>query len=166
MKRSLINSLSEREARVLAETEREALTTLGEDELLSLHERARRARNKYTKLYRRRASARVGPSGGRGHAHAKNQRNRDKAELFELALARVSRQVEVVAQQAADELRETRIAAARARPGGPEHRGGPAVAEARGSDTRRKHRKTTGGLKRDASTRATGARRQATRDSR
>jgi hypothetical protein len=169
MSQALVNSLTEKEARLLAETEAGALTDLDEEELLDLQQRVRRARKKYLKIYRRRASAQVGASGGRGHASPKNQRHRDKAEVFELALARVSRRVADVSQQAADELRELRLTAARARPGGR----GPGTAPTPGSDAGtadagnpRAHRKTTGGLKRDASSRAQGAKRQATRDSR
>jgi hypothetical protein len=167
MSQALVNSLTEKEARLLAETEATAIGDLDEEELLDLHERIRRARTKYVKLYRRRASLQVRASGGRGHGAGKNRRNRDKAEVFEQALARVSRQVSVLAQSAADELRETRIAAARARPGGrgPEQDSAPmSVVDATG--TRRRHRKTSGGMKRDASTRAQGAQRQAKRDHR
>ena len=149
---------------------------LDEDALLDLHGRVRRARTKYVKLYRRQASARVGDTGGRGAARPMNRRNADKAEVFEIALARVSKQVDVVARRAAAQLKSERLAAARAAKSPP----------ATGSDAKRLLRggrrgrplapgrlvvarattKTTGGLKRDASSRAAGARRQAARDSR
>jgi hypothetical protein len=82
--------------------------------LLELHSRVRRARTKYVKNYRRAASARVAEDAARGVAYPKNQRDRDKAEVFELALARVSRRVEVMAKRAAAELRAQRLEAARA----------------------------------------------------
>ncbi len=165
MKKRVLNSLTELERNLVAETEKKAMADLDEDALLELHTRIRRARTKYVKLYRRQASARVEPQGGRGKAFPANQRNRDRAEIFELALARVSRRVDVVAQQSAAELKAERLAAARRTTSGPSADG-----TAAGPDRRAVRRatttKTTGGKKRDASTRAKGARRQAKRDSR
>ena len=92
MNQGLLNSLTEAERLLVAETERDALKGLDEDELLDLHQRIRRARTKYVKNYRRAASAAVEARGGRGFSYPKNQRDRDKAELFELTLARVSRE--------------------------------------------------------------------------
>jgi hypothetical protein len=167
MNKALLNSLTEKERGLFAETEPDALTGLDEDALLELHGRIRRARNKYTKLYRRQASAGVAAHGGRGFSYAKNQRDRDKAEVFELALAKVSKRVDVVARQAAADLRAERLAAARAGRGtGPGSRSGVADDAMPDDQSRRRPVKTTGGLKKDASTRAQGARRQAKRDSR
>ena len=45
----------------------------------------------------------------RGAASAKNLRTRDKAEVFEDALARVSRRLGALARQQADELRAERL---------------------------------------------------------
>jgi hypothetical protein len=167
MNKAVLNSMTKTERRLVSETERAALVELDEDALLELHGRVRRARTKYLKNYRRAASARVLESGSRGDAYPKNQRDRDKAEVFELALARVSRQVEVMAKRAAAELRAERLQAARAA------KATPSLASASTSDpvedksvVRSRAVKTTGGLKRDASTRAMGARRQAKRDSR
>ena len=166
MNKKILHSLTKKERRLVAETERDAMADLDEDHLLELHTRIRRVRTKYVHLYRRPASAQVSAKGGRGHAYATNQRNRDKAEIFETALARVSRQVDAVAKQAAAELRAERLAAA-----GKKRGSRPAVdGVAPGPDetATRRHRaaKTTGGKKRDASTQAKGARRQAKRDSR
>lgn len=169
MKQALLSSLTEKERALIAETEPEALAGLDEDALLGLHDRVRRARTKYVKLYRRQASAGVVEHGGRGFAYPKNQRDRDKAEVFELALARVSKRVEIVAKQAAAELRAERLATARAGRGpgpGPGTRSGPASDAVPDDTSRRRPVKTTGGMKKDASTRAMGARRQAGRDSR
>ncbi len=165
MNRRVLNSMTEAEQMLVAETDRDALAALDEDELLELHSRIRRARTKYVKNYRRAASAKVSSTRGRGSAHARNQRDRDKAEVFELALARVSRQVAVRANQAAAELKAERLAAARADasapPAPPSGSGGPAPrSRPRGAT------KTTGGVKKDASTRSMGARRQAKRDAR
>jgi hypothetical protein len=167
MKQALLNSLTEKKRGLIAETEPDSLTGLDEDALLELHDRIRRARTKYVKLYRRQASAGVVAHGGRGFSYAKNQRNRDKAEVFELALARVSRRVELVAKQAAAELRAERLATARAGRGtGPASGPGPASGAVPDDRSLRRPVKTTGGMKKDASTRAMGARRQAGRDSR
>jgi hypothetical protein len=114
MNKAVLNSMTKTERRLVSETERAALVELDKDALLELHGRVRRARTKYLKNYRRAASARVLESGSRGDAYPKNQRDRDKAEVFELALARVSRQVEVTAKRAAAELRAERLQAARA----------------------------------------------------
>ena len=168
MNKAILHSLTEAEGLLVRETEPDALAELDEDELLDLHVRVRRARTKYSKLYRRAAAASVDARGGRGISYAKNQRNRDKAEVFELALARVSKEVSVVARKAAADLRTERIAAARAaRSSGPAsrtRRPPPAVPPT--ESTRRRTTKTTGGVKKDASSQAKGARRQAARDAR
>jgi hypothetical protein len=147
MNKAMLNSLTEAERLLVDETTPDALARLDEDALLELHQRIRRARTKYVKLYRRGASAEVRKRGGRGISYPANQRARDKAEIFELALARVSRQVGVAARRASAELRAERIKAARAGrgtapAGAAEVPSGRAPAE-RG---RRRAVKTTGGL--------------------
>ena len=119
MKKRVLNSLTELERNLVAETEKQAMAELDEDALLELHTRIRRARTKYVKLYRRQASAQVETQGGRGKAFPKNQRSRDKAEIFELALARVSRRVDVLAKRSAAELKAERLAAAQRTGSGP-----------------------------------------------
>lgn len=166
MNQGLLNSLTDAERLLVAETERDALKGLDEDELLDLHQRIRRARTKYVKNYRRAASAAVSGVGGRGMSYPRNQRDRDKAELFESVLAKVSREVSVVANRASMQLRTERLEAARAAKAA-----APAMGATDGSKPEvvsraRTAKKTTGGLKKDASTRAMGARRQAKRDSR
>ena len=168
MNKALLGSLTEAEWLLVQESEPDALARLDEDALLALHARVQRARTKHVTMYRRGASAAVAERGGRGFSHAKNQRARDKAEVFETVLARVSRRVGVVARQASAELRAERIAAARAH-----QAAGPAAGSAPsgGADqpvasTRRSAAKTTGGLKRDASSKAQGSRRQAAKDAR
>jgi hypothetical protein len=96
-----------------------------------------------------------------------------KAEAFEEALSRVSRRIATLARQAATELRVERLAAARAakqgrgpggRPAAPaSSRKGPAVA---GRPTGDRALRSPASEKRRAGTLATGARRQAKRDSR
>jgi hypothetical protein len=160
-----LSSLREDELDLLRETEPERMADLDEDETLDLHTRIRRARTKYVKLYRRQASDRVADLGGRGFARPKNRRNADKAEVFEEALARVSKRVDVVARRAAAELKAERLAAARATSPGPRADGRDVVTPDAASRVPA-HAKTTGGVKRDASSRAEGARRQAARDGR
>jgi hypothetical protein len=172
---AIVNSLRADELDLLRETEPARMRELDEDALLDLHGRVRRARTKYVKLYRRQGSARVADTGGRGAARPMNRRNADKAEVFEIALARVSKQVDVVARRAAAQLKSERLAAARAAKSPPAtssdgkhvaRRTTRAAAGAGSTGRARATTKTTGGLKRDASSRAAGARRQAARDSR
>jgi hypothetical protein len=163
MNQGLLNSLTEAERLLVAETERDVLKGLDEDGLLDLHQRIRRARTKYVKNYRRAASAAVADGGGRGMSYPRNQRDRDKAELFESVLAKVSREVAVAANRASMELRTERIEAARAAKSA-----APAAEQPKAATVTRPRatKKTTGGVKKDASTRAMGARRQAKRDAR
>ena len=173
MNASLLAALSDAERLLVAQTERAELAALDEDGAIDLETRIRRARNKYVGHYRRGASARVVEHGARGQAAPENQRAALKAEAFEEALARVSRRVAVLAQQAAAQLRAERLAAARAArqahdPGPPgagpaDGRNGPAVTGERTGD-RALH--SPASQKRRASTRAAGARQQAKRDSR
>ncbi len=158
--------LTDAERLLVAETELANLRSLDEDGLLALHDRVRRQRTKYQGNYRRQASAQVPAQGGRGFSYAKNTQARAKAEVFEIALYRVSRQVGLAAQRSADELRAERLEAAQiARAGSP-----PPVPAASGRSAGAQRvpaaRKTTGDLKRDKSSQAQGARRQAKRDSR
>lgn len=175
MNQGLLNSLTEAERLLVAETERPALKELDEDDLLDLHQRVRRARTKYVKNYRRGASAAVAGAGGRGLSYARNQRDRDKAELFESVLATVSREVAAVARRASMELRAERIAAGRTatpalatakKPAATKPAAKKTAAKKAATAPRVRTAKTTGGLKKDASTRAQGSRRQAKRDAR
>jgi hypothetical protein len=163
---ALLNSLTEAELMLVRETEPDRLAGLDEDGLVDLHTRTRRARNKYVKVYRRRAATRVADVGGRGKAYARNTRSRAKAEVFEDALARVSEHLAAAARASAQALRDERMAEARtARDPAPRTASARPVEQrkAQRSDRRPDH----GGLpKRHASTRAAGARRQARRDSR
>lgn len=161
--------LTKTQADLVRETEPHRMEELDEDTLLDLHTRVRRARSKYVKLYRQTGAQRVGMKGARGHARPGNAANGAKAEVFELALARVSARLEVVARAAAEELKNERLAAAAAvrsstGPGTTKGAGG-ADGSAKAS-TRRRATKTTGGLKRDASTKSKGKSRQAKKDAR
>jgi hypothetical protein len=160
------NSLTEPELALVRETDRDRLAGLDEDALADLHDRIRRARRKYVNIYRRTGAATVKVKGGRGVAKERNARNAAKAEVFEDALARVSRALAAAARASATALRVERVAAARAqRSAGP--RRGPASDPDRTpeSQPRPLPRDDPARRKRDASTLAAGARRQARRDS-
>ncbi|WP_026402925.1 hypothetical protein [Actinomadura rifamycini] len=164
--RALLNSLNEDELALVRETDRE-LATMDENGLIDLHERIRRARNKYAKLYRRTASARVEEYGGRGTARPKNLRNAQRAEVFEDALARVSWHLARAARRSAGELKARRIAdanPARAAAPGTAPPDAPRMT-ARTTARRRPTSQDAAGRRQAAASRAKGARRQARRDS-
>lgn len=171
MNRGLINSLTDAERMLIAETEPAELAELDEDDLATLHDRIRKARGKYRSIYRREAAGRVSAQGGRGKARPKNRRNADRLEVFEDALSRVSRALASAARASAAELRTERIEAARAAKGTPAVATAPTAAPAKrrtsaaGATTKDNARKTPRTRKATAATRATGARRQAKRDS-
>lgn len=167
----LLNSLTDAERTLVRETEPAQLAELDEDELVALHTRIRRARNRYTISYRREASASVAEHGGRGKAYPKNTRNRQKAEVFEDALARVSRNLAQAARRSARQLRSERIEAARREPGSgpapaPARRNSPPPAPMTSQRSRNAPASRPDVRKQHAGTRAVGARRQARRDTR
>lgn len=158
--------LKRSELDLIREIEPDRMEQLDEDELLALHKRIRRARNKHVSNYRRKGAKRVAEEGGRGAARPGNKKFLLRAEVFEEALARVSDRLAVVAHEEAEALKAERLARAqKGKWSGPESLGvtDGGVADA---GRMRSHEKTTGGLKRDASSRSQGAARQAKRDSR
>ena len=161
---ALLNSLTEAESNLVRETRSSKLRELDEDGLVELHQRIRRARNKYVKLYRRGASAKVAQKGGRGIAGPKNTRSAGKAEVFEDALARVSRRLAAAARASAADLKAERLAAAGKAGGGPGRTGGKAKVVGPGRVPA--IRRSPDRKKRAASTQAKGARRQAKKDNR
>ncbi len=169
---TLLAALTPDERFLVSQTERDALAELDEDAVIELHQRTRRARDKYVGQYRRGASARVPAKGARGQARPANERAALRAEAFEEALARVSRRLGALAQAASRELRAERLAAARsgrsgasaggagrgagsAGPGGDQSPAPQGDRALRGPRTERRRAQTT----------AMGARRQAKRDS-
>jgi len=165
----ILSSMTTAEQRLVARTSPDAMAPLDEEELLELHARIRRARSKYVTLYRRNAAGAVVKRGGRGFSYPKNQRDRDKAEVFEAALAAVSKAVGVHAAHAAAELKASRLAARSTGPGPrrvARNRASVETPPAPPTSRPRGARKTTGGVKRDASSRAAGARRQVKKDTR
>jgi hypothetical protein len=174
MNKTLLAALNDSERLLVAETEPKNLATLDEDAAVALHDRIRRARNKYTGQYRRGASARVSQAGGRGKARPTNRNAALKAEAFEEALSRVSRRVATLSHQSAVELKNERIAAARGekasaakaaakKPATKVAAGKRSVTKAPVGDRALRSPRTE---KNRAGTTAKGARRQAKRDSR
>jgi hypothetical protein len=173
MNKGIVNSLPVAEYRLVMETEREALAGLDEDQLVALHERVRRARTKYTKNYRREAAAKVPAKGGRGKARPTNTLNRQRAEVFEEALARVSTRLAAAARASAAELRAERIAAARGEAAGPARttatvpaKGARAPKKAPNPKTGDRDLVNPRSLSKGAASQAKGQRRQAKRDAR
>ncbi|MEV4539918.1 hypothetical protein AB0J82_39720 [Asanoa sp. NPDC049518] len=111
---ALVGTLTENEQLLVHETTADQLAPLDEDELVELHTRVRRARDKYVKNYRRASAVRVKDTRGRGKAYPRGSRDRNKAEVFEEALARVSRRLATAARAAARAFKAERIAEARA----------------------------------------------------
>jgi len=176
MEKRMLAVLTDTERLLVAQTDKASLAKLDEDGLADLHDKIRRARNKASGQYRRGASARVKDVGGRGKANAQNQRARDRAEVYEVALAAVSTALAAAARRSAAELKADRIAQARA--------GRPATKAATSTTAKRAAApaertpaapaRTASGSRRpapsqaqkNAQTKAAGARRQAKRDSR
>ena len=113
MAKATVTSLTEKERALIAETQPARLRELDEDELVELHTRVRRARNKFVKLHRRDTAAQVIDAGARGIVNAGPRRSASKAEIFEDALARVSTSLAKAARGSARALRDERLAAAR-----------------------------------------------------
>ena len=158
--------LKQDELDLIRELEDARLAQHDEDGLLALHKRVRRARNKHTTNYRRKAASEVSEVGGRGAAANKSDKARARAYVFEEALSIISAELARVAHVAAEELKDERLARASAgKSTGPES---AAVESAPVSNAgrARSHSKTTGGIKRDASSQSQGAKRQAKRDGR
>lgn len=173
--KALMHTLNDADGDLIRETERARMADLDEDALVDLHKRVRRARNKYVKRYRREAADNVEEKAGRGKARPKGKHNAAKAEVFEDALSRVSRQLAAAARRSAQDLRAERLASARgaSHPASPTRAPAPrtagkASARKAASPTadREARPRTPASVKRVASSRATGDRRQARRDNR
>jgi len=167
MNKATLRMLNSSEQELLRAVEPDALKELDEEALLELHTRVRRARTKYTKLYRRRASAQVRSDSSRAKASGTHSRTKVKAEVFETALARVSRHLAKAAKASAAQLRDERLAAARAvkETGKPRGKGG-AKPDARPPRSAKKQRRTPDRKRAAAQARSTTRSKQAKRDSR
>lgn len=166
MNKAFRKYLTDSEIELIESTKPTNLSGLDEDELGDLHDRVRRASRKYRKLHRRQASAQVRADRGRGKAAAKNQRSAVKAEVFEDALARVSRSLSKAAKDSAAELKAERLALAQAGSAGPQEGSRTSQGQNRSSGRTPAKKRTPATKKRQASTLAAGARRQAKRDAR
>jgi hypothetical protein len=156
--------LNETEQGLLREAEPAAAAQLDEDALLDLHDRIRRARNKYSKLYRRRAQGQVVKDASRGRAHSAHARTAAKAEVFEDALARVSRLLAKAAKASAESLKAERLAAAKPSSGRPPKK---SAAKSRAKKApARKQQRTPIAKRAAASSRAATRRKQAARAAR
>jgi hypothetical protein len=161
---------TDKEQTLLVATERARIAGLPEDDLDELLTHVRRARNKYSKLYRRQSAEVVAASSSRAGTPTSNQRTKRKAEIFEDALARVASALAAAARATAKGLKEERLAAASAAKGAPASARTPNTrtgitgdqpATARGGSTGGAASKA-----RRASSSAQGSHRQAKRDSR
>lgn len=155
------------EQTLLVQTERGRLAAMSEDELDDLFARVRRARTKYTKLYRRQSADLVTAKSSRAGTSTSNQRTKRKAEILEDAMARVATALGAAARATAKELKAERLAAAQAAKGSPRARrpagSKPATASIDGA---RAPRGRSTSKARQASRKSSGARNQAKRDSR
>ncbi len=163
-----LHLFSAKEQTLLVATEPARLTGLSEDDLDELLTLVRRARNKYTKLYRRQSADLVAASSSRRGTSTSNQRTKRKAEIFEDALARVARSLATAASATAKELKRERLDAARAGKGTPAiaQAASPGAAKATPAGTSRTAKGPNTSPSRQASTKAKGARSQAKRDGR
>jgi hypothetical protein len=160
MKNDIWSMLNAAEQELLREIQPAKLRKLDEDELVAVHQRVRRARDKYAKNYRRGAARQVGKDRSRGKASATWSKTARKAEAFEDALARVSARLAKVAQDSADALKAERLAAARRTKKAPARKAAAGKGKASASSTKAKRR--TGASKRSAAqARAANKRHQA-----
>lgn len=160
-------TLTSSEREVLRAVKPKRLRKLDEDELVALHRRVRRARNKYAKLYRRRAASQVAKHKSRAVATTSQRRTAACAEAFEDALATVSQRLAKVARARAEQLRTERVAAARASSGPRRSPTRPPKSTATSAAARgHRQRRTPDRKRRTASSRAANRRHQAKRAAR
>ena len=113
MNLTIIKTLPKGEQSLVMDTRPKKLDGLSEDQLLDLHGRVRRGRNKYKKNQRQGAAKQVKADRSRGAASKKTQGDAQRREVFEDALARVSDRLAKAARKEADDLRKARLAAAK-----------------------------------------------------
>ena len=148
------------ESELLAQTTTAALAPLGHAELAKLENLVRKHADKYRDLYRRQGSATVAKTHSRARTATANA---STAELFSAALSRVTAQLAKRDREEASDLRNERLAAARAaKSGGPNKVGSTSAGKAAGASTSRA--KKTGPSGKAAATRSANARSQAKRD--
>lgn len=113
MNLTIVKSLTKGEQSLIMATRPKQLAKLSEDELIDLHGRVRRGRNKYKKNQRQGAAKQVAADRARGAAAKKTRGDAQRREVFEDALARVSASLAKAARQSADDLRAKRLAEAK-----------------------------------------------------
>ena len=151
------------ESELLAQTTAAALAPLGHADLAKLENLVRKHADKYRDLYRRQGSATVAKTHSRARTATANASTAEKAELFSAALSRVTAQLAKRDREEASDLRNERLAAARAaKSGGPNKVGSTSAGKAAGASTSRA--KKTGPSGKAAATRSANARSQAKRD--
>jgi hypothetical protein len=157
---ALLGSLAETELALVREVDPDRLAGLDEDALIELHTRVRRARNKHVKLYRRQAAALVEDVGGRGKARPGTPGTGPRRRSSRTPWPR----------SAGSWHRRHRRAPGSWRPSGlaqdPPPRDPPAAKTKLKPQRTDRRPKSAELRKRQASTRASGARRQARKDSR
>jgi hypothetical protein len=162
-----LDLFSATEQTLLVQTDRARLAALSEDELDDLFTRVRRARTKYTKLYRRQSADLVAAKSSRAGTATSNQRTKRKAEILEDALARVATALGAAARATAKELKAERLASAQAAKGSPrtQRSAGSTPIPTSAKDGKAPRGRSTSKA-RQASRKSSGARNQAKRDSR
>ncbi|MGN6694216.1 MAG: hypothetical protein ACTHN0_08565 [Aquihabitans sp.] len=113
MNLTIVKTLTKGEQSLVMDTRPKKLDGLSEDQLLELHNRVRRSRNKYKKNARQGGARNVKAAGSRGGARKRNQDDARRREVFEDALARVSSRLAKAARKTADDLKSKRLAAAK-----------------------------------------------------
>jgi hypothetical protein len=106
---TIIKTLTKGEQSLIMDTRPKKLEGLSEDDLLELHGRVRRGRNKYKKNYRQGAAKQVKADRSRGAASKKGQGDAQRREVFEDALSRVSDRLAKAARKEATALRKERL---------------------------------------------------------
>lgn len=163
------------EQTLLVATEPKRLAAMSLDELGDALTLVRRARDKYSKMHRRQASATVKDVGRRSATQSQNLRTLRKAEVLEDALARVTSAYASATRKSAAALKSERLAMAKAAtPATPAAKKAPAKSTAKPSQTAGRTAKGRGVVPasptaspaRRGGAKVQGARRQAKRDSR
>ena len=89
-------NLTPQENSLIAEAHPDALGRMDSKSLKDLQSRLRNARDKNFSLLRRQGAMRVEAEGARGAAQQANEKRSEKVEVFDDALARVSKSLEAV----------------------------------------------------------------------
>jgi len=87
-------NLTAQENSLIAESHPDAIARMDTAQLKDLQHRLRQARDKNFSLLRRQGAARVEAEGARGSAQPANEKRGEKVEVFDTALARVSRRLD------------------------------------------------------------------------